>query len=524
MKHSPERRALLRLAPLFAKTDGWLVAALLLAWVAALVPIWLPRLLPLVDLPNHLSAIAILHHLGDPRWNADHYYERALFPAPYAGHYLPVHSLAYLFSIETANKIYLTVYAAALPASVIVLGRRFHRSPWLSLLVFPLIFNDSLGWGFVSFSAGIPTVLFALAALLAVLDSPTRGRLVALLALTFLTYFMHFLTWLFFGVCALLICALYLRRPLRVLAAAAAMLPSVALAITNIRHSAEISAGPVFATGMKSFVAVFPTVTESLRELHLRLIMRFSDDHDQLVLIALSTSWILLATTSPPPAGAPEPSGARAFIPQMVFAVALLGYFELPFRTYKPIDWWYINPRMAAVAAVLGALLPRGPIKGKRRWFVIPALIASVLYSAGMQTRFREFNVRAAGFLHLMDRVPRGKNTLVLTYEQNLGPSLSKGLVFYLFNSYAVVLKGGHTPYQYDFGFPVRPRPGAKLPAPGWPNRPYEFRQATMGAQWDYVITFMEPGDGQLFGDFAGRVPLIGHDGDWRLYASKDVR
>ena len=38
------------------------------------------------------------------------------------------------------------------------------------------------------------------------------------------------------------------------------------------------------------------------------------------------------------------------------------------------------------------------------------------------------------------------------------------------------------------------------------------------------VLTYRERIDGQLFRSYAGRVPLVAKDGDWRLYASKGIR
>src|SRR3954467_13162544 len=65
-------------------------------WVFALIPLWAPRFLPLLDLPNHLDAIAIWHRYGSPEWGYSKYYDLNLIPLPYWGYFFPVHILSYV--------------------------------------------------------------------------------------------------------------------------------------------------------------------------------------------------------------------------------------------------------------------------------------------------------------------------------------------------------------------------------------------------------------------------------------------
>ena len=50
------------------RRDPLFVAAFVILWICALVPLWAPRFLPLLDLPDHLDAIAIWHRYRDPSW------------------------------------------------------------------------------------------------------------------------------------------------------------------------------------------------------------------------------------------------------------------------------------------------------------------------------------------------------------------------------------------------------------------------------------------------------------------------
>src|SRR5438067_7487967 len=134
-------------------------------WICAIVPLWAPRFLPLLDLPIHLDAIAIWHRYHDLGWGYAKFYDLNLIPLPYWGYFFPVHLLSYVFPIEIANKIYLSLYAALLPLSVAALAERMGRNRWLSLFSFPLVFNMNFSYGFITFCIGLVVLSFAIVVL-----------------------------------------------------------------------------------------------------------------------------------------------------------------------------------------------------------------------------------------------------------------------------------------------------------------------------------------------------------------------
>jgi hypothetical protein len=503
----PRARALLARHPALA-------ACLAMAWIAALVPIWWPRFLPLLDQPNHLALIGIWHRLGDPAWGYQRFYTLHRPPVPYWGYYFPVHLLAYVFPIEVANKIYLSIYAAALPASVIAFGRRFGRSPWLALLTFPLVFSYSFGYGFITYCAGLPVVLFGLALLDAWLEQGGPARLAGALACAVAAYFLHFMPWMLLGVCAAPLLVAGAGRPRRALAAAAGLLATVAFGWYVFRDNAAHN--PLFGRSKLEFDGRYERAIDCASQLYHRLLTAWPGRGDELTLLLLAVAWLAIAATGKRSADTPgEPRGLRAWYPELCFAICIAAYLLLPFHLKQPIEWWNVNARLPAVAALFGALLPRGAIAGRRRLLLVPALAASLLYPVLLARQFRAFNARAAGMGRLMDQVPRGSSTLVLMFPPNTDPALDPEVVpFTEFHSYAQLLGGGYNPFQVATGFPFQPVPGAQLPAPFW-NRPQDFRP-TMAAGWDYILTRNERADGSLVGAAAR---LLGHDGDFRLYA-----
>src|SRR5207244_3152361 len=85
--------------------------------------------------------------------------------APYAAHYLAVWGLSKLMPILAAHKIIIALYVAGLPAAASSLLGACGRSRVPALLAFPLAYNLTLHYGFISFALSMPMVLVLLAQL-----------------------------------------------------------------------------------------------------------------------------------------------------------------------------------------------------------------------------------------------------------------------------------------------------------------------------------------------------------------------
>jgi hypothetical protein len=203
----------------------------------------------------------------------------------------------------------------------------------------------------------------------------------------------------------------------------------------------------------------------------------------------------------------------------LVFLLAVLATFALPSYQKKPVDLWMVGGRFVSVAAMFGAILPHGPIKGGRKWLLLPVVAICLWYPLKLNEHWRRFDKRAAGMRRLMARVPRGSSTLTLILGDAGDSDADAQAVPYLqFHSYAQLLAGGFNPWSLQTGFPMVARREQRLPAPAW-KQPRSFHLDEQGVYYDYILTQAESTDYMLFGpDDAGRAPLIGHDGNWRLY------
>lgn len=511
-----------RLRALLAR-DPLLALAFALLWAASLAPIWAPRFLPLLDLPNHLAAVAIWHRFGDPGWGYSHFYRLNRLPLPYWGYLLPMSVLAHVTSIEIANKLVLSLYALALPVGAALLARQMGRSAWLALFAFPLVFNTSFQFGFVTFCIGLAMLPFALWALDRFLQAPSRGRAAALGLITVALYFSHVLPWLFFGVAAAPLLFCHGVRPRRIALAAGLMLPSVAVASLGFFAAAHgataVQAGPLH------FSAKFIPLLDTIRQVPTSLLAGWPGPGGaSWVVVLLGLCWLaLLLTQSSDEREREAGSGGFEYRLELVCALAALAALLLPVHLYRPVDLWNIGQRFVAVAAILFALLPRGALVGQRRIILLPVLLLAFFYPLRLAVHWRGFDRRAAAVRRLCAQIPRGKSTLTLIYGDGTDPDVDTAAVPYLmFHAYPQLWSGGFDAWGLQTGFPMARLPARALPAPIW-KHPEKFDFDTQGCAWDYLLTKGEVSDGAILGrGDKDRALLLGHDGDWRLYRVKN--
>src|SRR5438067_12634769 len=98
-----------------------------LALVAGVSPLWVTHELPMVDLPQHLHLISVLHRLDDSSTLYPQLFEARGELNPYLGYYHTVSLLNWLLPLDAANRVFLSAYVAGLPLSVAFLLRSMGR-------------------------------------------------------------------------------------------------------------------------------------------------------------------------------------------------------------------------------------------------------------------------------------------------------------------------------------------------------------------------------------------------------------
>jgi hypothetical protein len=499
--------------------DRWFIAAFAILAVATCVPIWIARYLPLLDEPNHLSAVAVWHYLKDPSWNFDQYYSLNLVPLPYWFHYYTVHLLTYVtHSVEVANKLFLTAYVLAVPSGALLFARQFGRSHWLSLFTFPLAWNFGLSDGFIAFCAGLATVPFALVLVDRHATHPTPWRALWVLVVGSSLYLFHLLPYALFLVCGSLL-VLAQPRPFRPASLLVRGLPVVACSVVGL--VAMRSANNMHFHGLKGgrqfnyevWQVLFGTIAD-------RMINFLSGSADEWVLVTLATSWLLLAVTAARVAESDDPEGNGLRLHSFGVELCLLGALALflgaPRTMHQPFYWYMIAGRFAVAIGFFGALTVRYRIAGWRRLLLAPVVVAGVVYSIALSRAFVEFNRHAAGFDSIVARIPRDKQVLTLMMPPHTDSTVNAN-VYIQWPSYVQLRHGGYNFYNFSEGFPLKYK--RHLPAPPW-NRPQDFRWEMHSAGWSYFLTFREGWEvAPLQAPLAqGKVRLIAQEGQWRLY------
>jgi hypothetical protein len=151
-----------------------------LAWIFALIcgvaPLWATQALPLVDLPQHLHLISVLHRLSDASTLYPEVFARRPELTPYLGYYYAVSALHWLMPLELANRLFLSAYVAGLPLSLAFLLRSLKRPSWPALLALPFAYGDSFTWGFINYCASLPLALLTCGFFVRAIEDVARRR------------------------------------------------------------------------------------------------------------------------------------------------------------------------------------------------------------------------------------------------------------------------------------------------------------------------------------------------------------
>ncbi|HZW87759.1 MAG TPA: hypothetical protein VFF12_01665, partial [Myxococcaceae bacterium] len=152
-------------------------AAFALAVLAGVAPLWCARQIPMVDLPQHLHLISVLHRLDDPTTLYPQVFAARAELTPYLGYYYLVSLLSWVVPLELANRLFLSAMVAGLPLAMAFLLRSLGRPRWPAVLTIPFAYGDSFGWGFVNSSASFVLALLCMGLFLrALTDAPFRRR------------------------------------------------------------------------------------------------------------------------------------------------------------------------------------------------------------------------------------------------------------------------------------------------------------------------------------------------------------
>lgn len=482
----------------------WALFALLS--LVTLAPFWLVRYQPLFDLGCHLASISVWWHYDDPKWDFLRYYTLALGPAPYWVHYGLARLLAVPFGLDISNRLILSLYALSLPSGLLLLTRRFERSPWLSIFGFALVWNFNLLWGFITYCLGLGVVMVALAVFDDFCERPSPLRAAVAVLLGSAAYLSHLLAWGLYLGAAGLIGLLHHGRSLRRLAGRFGVwLAPLLFGILLMGHSKVLHLNAV----SRHMEFKWQPLKQSLVEIPERTLDVFVSGEDTIFAGLLLAAWLLLKVTQP----RSRRFSAHDLRPFACFLVPLVAYFVLPRSIVFPY-WWGVNLRFATPAALFLALCVAGPIRGWRRLLLVPAVVAAIGMSSAHYIHWRQMNQFMAGLDTIAQRPEQGSRVLVIVYPPYWPRPERTMYLRRAASSLYQTLRGGYNPHNFDEGFPLRYR--ERFPAPGW-EVPAGFSWSLAGRYYDYVLTFQA--DMSLLGmGMPPAVTRVAQEGRWELW------
>ncbi|MGK4006074.1 hypothetical protein WMF31_25875 [Sorangium sp. So ce1036] len=501
--------------------DRLFVATFALLAAAAVVPIWRVRFLPLLDLPNHLAAVHIWHNFDAPWARAKEFYELSLTPAPYGAYHILTHVIAHGVGLEDANRIVLSSYVLAIPAAALGWALRTRRSPWLSILTFPLAFSLSWACGFLPFLVGVALLLLGVVALDAQLERPSRARAAAVALLSVGCGLSHPLILFAYYVCVAALMLCHAPRWSRIARALPPFVPAVALLVWQLvafeSPMVDLRSGP-------RFQGAWVPWHEMLRSFPEYTLDSVSGDLDtQLFWVLLATASLLLlgelarrsrARANGAPAGSllDRLHDHRSLV---LFAAMVVCYFLVPLHLARPFDWWFVSGRFAPFICFFGSLALTAPLRGLSRLLMAPAAAAALVLPLHLSEKYERFDERLRPFARMVERIPPGAEVLFLT----LPPRTDESLIIEgtnHFSSWVQIMRGGFSADGWhNVGFPFRLK--RSLPAPP-PNRGEWFNPDVHGVAYDYVIIRNERPDRPMFTAAHAAWRRIDQEGAFTMY------
>ena len=159
------------------------------------VSLFVTKLLPCVDYPQHLALADVARRLGDPAAPEHATYELNYFTYNGLFHVM-VAWLSHALPIELAGRLVVALSLGAMAGAVVSLLNVLRRPPVLAALFTPVLFSYSLGWGFVNYVLATAIVAWTLVFVARTVVRPSMASVATVGALGLLCAFAHVLAML----------------------------------------------------------------------------------------------------------------------------------------------------------------------------------------------------------------------------------------------------------------------------------------------------------------------------------------
>ena len=446
----------------------------------SLAPLLLTAHAPSVDGAAHLAMVKTWSQIDTPGTLAHTEYIKNVGQFPYLTYYGALRLLGEVMPLPLANRLVLGLYALALPASFLLLLRAFGRSRWLVLLVFPLVHNGLVIWGWIANALALPIFVVTVALLQSHL-SRRSWRVELLLALSLvLLYLTHLLGALAFAVAGPVLLLSQVRKPRLVLRKGLFALPALALALT---WSAGVSRGSGWA-----FKGVFLSIPENLS-----LVLEWTVDvlrsavDETCLFTSLATLLLLLAASGKPRRGVGR-------WPLLLTSLAVIGaYFLLPAGVHQPMIHFGTNARLLLPGLLLLLATPTVELRAWRLLILAPALVGGIVLQVQVARAYARYGADLRDLRQVIVELRPNRRFLGLMSGRPaiFDPLLQRAVWRHSPLLYQAV-KGGYTPR--GFGHQTMPARWRQRTPHTQEDGAVGFSYQRHGRFYDYVISVHPPG------------------------------
>jgi hypothetical protein len=527
-------------------SDAWCFAvgyAILLPFFLA--PLFATRLLPGLDLPFHIAAADLLSKLGRPDSPYAPYYEGGLRVAPYAAHFVALVLLGKVMSLLAAHKLIIVLYVGGLPLAAASLLAACRRNRVPALLAFPLAYNLTLHYGFISFALSLPVVLLLLSAVARLALARDRRRAVTWWLITaataFLLYLCHLQNFLY-GICAAsAFAALVPPSWRRKLFALVALLPSLAA----LAHW-HFSSPPVTGQARLSFALAWSFLKRHrlgdlgrqtlAADLWHRILLIPSHAMrafvDEINVPACKVLCLIMAVYAVVGLlvglrrwrdGSPFRRIHLAVAGAIAFFGALGAYLALPHHLQE-MELMTFFPRFSVLVLLMFLVLVPGGLLRLRGVLAVllplPAVVFGMVYGRQLYLHYRAYGAEVAGFVEVAEKTPAGGKALGLVFDRRSQVMQVESALVGVPDFYPALrpAPGSMVPPAYCGlrHMPCRPKVARDFATNPW--APATFAPGKMLEIFDYFFVRSIPPGFDLFRGYHGMVDVIAISGTWAAF------
>jgi hypothetical protein len=465
--------------------DRLLLIATLVLMASAWVPLFCTPFMPLADLPANVAQGALLPDIIFQKGLAGYHYTVQWRPVPYWTTHVFVAVFSQLFGALVAAKLLVGIVVVGVPLATMRLLIALRREPRLALWAFMLSWDHNVYAGWLAYMLGMAFAIWTLAWLL---EARTPRQAVRVALATALIGLTHIQPVAYLAVAMPLL--ILVRKPVKqgllvhVIGGAGSLICVLPWVMRRMRPDGGQAPPFTFET---------PPLRDKVNGIFGFTLDNLPAPGDasfaSLVFVLFIFGVAVLASLSSERDPKPMDAGAEPLhpaAPVLLLLSPLLLYLVLPMSINGPVSHWYTYPRYATFALLSLLLLPVGRFRGSKVLWLVPGVLAAMVYHAKVAVQFRSFAERAAPFLTIIDHVRY--NSAVLPLELDDSDEATRLPPFNQMHSYIAAVKKGYDPHLFDNdSIPFLYRQRRRLPQTAW-NDPGGFSLKDHGRHYDYVL------------------------------------